>query len=94
MKIMQQCSLSLKNQKKQLLKMLYCLIQFRYGTYIKMESQKIVNLLNDADNESSKFATKNSMPLMITIQKMIKALNLRENLLNQVFVIIQMHIFL
>ena len=59
-----------------------------------MESQKIVNLLNDADNESSKFATKNSMPLMITIQKMIKALNLRENLLNQVFVIIQMHIFL
>ena len=59
-----------------------------------MESQKIVKLLNDADNESSKFATKNSMPLMITIQKMIKALNLRENLLNQVFVIIQMHIFL
>ena len=59
-----------------------------------MESQKIVNLLNDADNESSKFASKNSMSLMNIIQQMIQALNLREKLLNQAFVIIQMHIFL
>ena len=61
---------------------------------MKMESQKIVNLLNDADNESSKFASKNSMSLMNIIQQMIQALNLREKLLNQAFVIIQMHIFL
>ena len=32
-----------------------------------METQKIVNLLNDTDNESSKFATRNSMLLMIKI---------------------------
>ena len=27
--------------------------------YIKMETQKILNLLNDNDDESSKFAAKN-----------------------------------
>ena len=61
----------------------------------------IVNLLNDNDNESSNFATKNGMSLMIKIIqnmvkeiKMIQALNLRQKLSNQVFVIIQMHIFL
>ena len=37
-----------------------------FSTY-KMETQKIVNLLNDTDNESSKFATRNSMLLMIKI---------------------------
>ena len=30
-----------------------------------METQKIVNLLNDSDNEPSKFATKNGMSFMI-----------------------------
>ena len=29
-----------------------------FWTFIKMETQKIVNLLGDADNESSKFATR------------------------------------
>ena len=41
-----------------------------------METQKIVNLLNDSDNENSKFATKNGILLivnqMVTIQKMKK----------------------
>ena len=30
-----------------------------------METQKIVNLLNDSDNENSKFATKNGMLLAV-----------------------------
>ena len=30
-----------------------------------METQKIVNLLNGSDNENSKFATKNSMLLIV-----------------------------
>ena len=30
-----------------------------------MESQKIVNLLNGADNENSKFATKNGVLLIV-----------------------------
>ena len=35
-------------------------------TIIKiMETQKIINLLNDTDNESSKFATKNGMLLAV-----------------------------
>ena len=49
-----------------------------------MATQKIVNLLNDTDSESSKFATKNGMSSIIwTIQNMVKemkiiqALNLR-----------------
>ena len=41
-----------------------------------METQKIVNLLNDIDNENSKFATKNGMLLTVNqklvIQKMIQ----------------------
>ena len=87
---MQQCSLSLKNQKKQLLFEI-----FNYGTYIKMETKKIVNLLNDTDNESSNWATKNDMSLMINVtqnmvkeMKIIQALNLRLKLLNQLFMII------
>ena len=66
-----------------------------------METQKIVNLLNDTDNKSSKFATKNGMLLMIKIiqnmvkeMKTIQALNLRQQSSHQVFVIIQMYIFL
>ena len=30
-----------------------------------METQKIVNLLNDSDNENSKFATKNGILLIV-----------------------------
>ena len=68
---------------------------FDYGTYIKMETKKIVNLLNDTDNESSNWATKNDMSLMINVtqnmvkeMKIIQALNLRLKLLNQLFMII------
>ena len=60
-----------------------------------METQKIVNLLNDTDNESSNWATKNDMSLMINVtqnmvkeMKIIQALNLRLKLLNQFFMII------
>ena len=35
-----------------------------------MEAQKIVNLLNDTDNENSKFATKNGTSLTVN-QKVI-----------------------
>ena len=56
-----------------------------------METQKIVNSLNNTDNESSKFATKNGMSLMVKItqsmvkeMKMIQALNLRQMLSSQV----------
>ena len=66
-----------------------------------METQKIINLLNDNDNESSKFAKKSGMLFMTKItqnmvkeMKMIQALNLKQKLLNQVFVTIQMYIFL
>ena len=47
---------SLKNQKKQLL-------TFHKIQYVsdKMETEKIINLLNDSSNEESKFATKNGM---------------------------------
>ena len=68
---------------------------FNYGTYIKMETKKIVNLLNDTDHESSNWATKNDMSLMINVtqnmvkeMKIIQALNLRLKLLNQLFMII------
>ena len=41
-----------------------------------METQKIINLLNGSDNESSKFVTKNGtlliMKQMVIIQKMKK----------------------
>ena len=58
-----------------------------------METQKIVNLLNDTNSRSSKFATR-IIQNMVKEMKMIQALNLRQKLLNQIFVIIQMHIFL
>ena len=41
-----------------------------------METQKIVNLLNDSDNENSKFATKNGMFLIIN-QKVIIHTNIQ-----------------
>ena len=69
---------------------------------VKMETQKIVNLLNDSENESLKFATRKWY--MINDQnngqygneemKMIQLLKLKQKSLNQIFVITQMHIFL
>ena len=66
-----------------------------------MESQNIVNLLNDTENESSKLTTKICYSLMIKItqnmvkeMKIIQAFNLRQKSSNEVVVIIQMHIFL
>ena len=38
-----------------------------------METQKIVNLLNDIDNKSSKFATKNGMLLTVRQKVIIHA---------------------
>ena len=68
---------------------------------IKLETQKIVNLLGDADNESSKFATRKCKLSMIKItqtmvkeMKIVQPLNLKPKSLNQIFVIIQTHIFL
>ena len=62
-----------------------------------METQKIANLLNDSDNKFSKFATKNGTILMTKIMdnmakemKIIQPLNLKQKLLNQIFVITQM----
>ena len=54
-----------------------------------METQNIVNLLNDTNNESSKFATINEMSLMIRVTQnivkemnIIQALNLKQKLSN------------
>ena len=47
---------SLKNQKTQLLNFHKILL-----VLYKLETQKIINLLNDSSNEESKFATKNGM---------------------------------
>ena len=54
------CSLSLKNQKKQLLNF-NNILQLLFDLVLKkasytIETQKIVNLLNDFDNESSNLA--------------------------------------
>ena len=66
-----------------------------------METQKIVNLLDATDNESSKFAARKWY--LIKDQNNTEygernendsTLNLRQKLLNQIFVIIQIHIFL
>ena len=62
-----------------------------------METQKIINLLNDSNNEESKFATKNGMLYTVkqlkvnTIKTILK--NLRQKVLNQAFVIILIHLF-
>ena len=66
-----------------------------------MEAQKIINLLEESDDDILKFETrKYGTLLMIRIMdnmekgiKMIQLLNLMQKLLNQIFVIIQMHIF-
>ena len=43
-----------------------------------METQKIVNLLNNTDNENSKFATKNGMLLTVN-QKVIIQTKMKSN---------------
>ena len=60
-----------------------------------METEKIVNLLNGSDNESSKFATRKwyiiydqNNDIMAMDMKMVQLLNLKQNSLNQIFVII------
>ena len=62
-----------------------------------METQKIINLVNDSSNKVSKFATKNGMLWIVKHQKIntIKTilLNLTQKVLNQVFAIILMHLF-
>ena len=61
-----------------------------------METQKIINLLNDSSNEDSKFVTKKWFSWPVKHQKVNTSkvmLNLKQKLLNQVFVIILMHLF-
>ena len=61
-----------------------------------METQKIANLLNDPDNESSKSATRkwyiinDQMGNMAEEMKMIQPSSLKQKSLNLMFVIIQM----
>ena len=64
-----------------------------------METQKITNLLADEGNEN--LQQENSMLPMIKIKqtmvkemKLVQLLNLKRKSLNQISVIIQMHIFL
>ena len=69
-----------------------------------METQKIANLLGNTDNES--FAKENSqqekgvlsmikiIQTMVMEMKMVQPLNLKLKSLNEIFVIIQTHIFL
>ena len=62
-----------------------------------METQKIINLLNCSSNEESKLATKrwHVIDCQTTKDKSSKAiqLNLKQKILNQVFVIILMYLF-
>ena len=72
--------------------------------HIIMETQKIVNLLEEEGNESSKFATrkwyvisdkkKDRKQAMVMEMKMVQPLNLKIKSLNQISVTIQTHIFL
>ena len=60
-----------------------------------MGTQKIVNLFNAIDNEFSKFATRKWYGINdVKEMKMMQALSLRQKSLNQIFVIIQTHLFL
>ena len=60
-----------------------------------METQKIVNLLDDTDNKSSKFLlTIKTMDNMTEEMKMMQPLNMMHKSLNQIFVITQIHILL
>ena len=65
-----------------------------------METQKVANLLGDANNKST-FATRKWYVIndqitqtMVKEMKIVQLLNLKLKSLNQIFVIIQTHIFL
>ena len=65
-----------------------------------METQKIVKLLGDANNESSKLQQENCMlsmnkktQTMVKEMKIVQTLNLKLKSLNQIFVIVQTDIF-
>ena len=62
-----------------------------------MGTQKIINLLNDSSNEESKFATKKWYVINSQTAKgkykQGNIINLKQVLLNQVFVNILMHLF-
>ena len=61
---------------------------------MKMETQKIANLLNDSDKENGTLSMIKIMDNMAEEMKMMQPLNLIQKSLNQIFVITQMHIFL
>ena len=90
--IKQQCFSLLRNKKKQLLNF-HKILRVSY----KMGTQKIINLLNDSSNEELKFATKKWYVIDSQTAKgkykQGDLLNLKQKLLNQVFVIILMHLF-
>ena len=84
------CSL-LRNQKKQLFNF-YKILWVSY----KIETQKIINLLNDLSNEETKFATKRWYVIesQTTKGKYKQGdTNLKQKSLNQVFMIVLMHLF-
>ena len=62
-----------------------------------METQNILNLLNDSSNEESKFDTENWYVIdsQTTKDKYKQGdtIKLKQKLLNQIFVIILMHLF-
>ena len=63
-----------------------------------METQKIINLLNDSSNEESKLAKKTGMSQTVKQKKIdnitkIILLNLGQKVLHQVFAIILMLLF-
>ena len=61
---------------------------------MKMETQKIANLLNDSDKENGTLSMIKIMDNMTEEMKMMQPLNLIQKSLNQIFVITQMHMFL
>ena len=61
---------------------------------MKMETQKIANLLNDSDKENGTLSMIKIMDNMAEEMKMMQPLNLIQKSLIQIFVITQMHIFL
>ena len=61
---------------------------------MKMETQKIANLLNDSDKENGTLSMIKIMDNMAEEMKMMQPLSLIQKSLNQIFVITQTHIFL
>ena len=90
--IEKQCFSSLKNQKKQLLNF-HKILWVSY----KKETQKIINLLNDSTTEESKFAIKKWYVIDSQTAKgkydPNNSIKFEKEVLNQVFVIILMHLF-